>query len=101
MQHDSKPPQFCFSGSTSDPGDTGDAGDDDATPTDSESDLDQLERLVGSLRPGEPAPIAQWLARLEPLLESGGLEPEEHAQLNAILVRLRELEARAARSAMH
>ncbi|MEK6347406.1 MAG: hypothetical protein V4764_07995 [Burkholderia sp.] len=92
MQHDSND-----STNTSDPDD--DTG--DTAPTAVELDLSLLELLVARLVPGEPAPIAQWRGRLEAMLAGDGLQPAERAQLDDIVARLRELEARGTPLALH
>lgn len=92
MQHDSND-----SGNTPTPGD--DTA--DTAPTAVELDLSLLELLVARLVPGEPAPIALWRARLEAMLAGDGLQPAERAQLDDIVARLRELEARGTRLALH
>ncbi len=92
MQHDSK-----------DSPNTPDPSDDTAgtAPTTVESDLSRLELLVARLVPGEPAPIALWRTRLEAMRDGDGLQAAERARLDDILARLRELEARGSRLALH
>ncbi|MBN3725561.1 hypothetical protein [Burkholderia sp. Ac-20379] len=78
-----------------------DDGTAETAPTAVELDLSLLELLVARLVPGEPAPIALWRGRLEAMLGRDGLQPAERAQLDDIVARLRELEARNTRLALH
>lgn len=79
----------------------GHTGPENTAPSEMEAILAALEALVARLVPGEPAPIAYWIARLDRMRESDGLTNAEQIQLDDIVARLRALQAQPARLAPH